>query len=43
MAGDVQKLADTAWNGRNGMPPFRAMLTPQELRDLSSFISTELF
>lgn len=43
MAGDVQKLADTAWNGRNGMPPFRAMLTPQELRDLSSYISTELF
>jgi quinohemoprotein ethanol dehydrogenase len=43
VAGDVQKLADTAWIGRNGMPPFRAMLTPEQIRDVSNYISTELF
>jgi len=40
---DVQALADTAWIGRNAMPPFRGMLTPEQLRDVSSFISKELF
>jgi quinohemoprotein ethanol dehydrogenase len=43
VANDIQKLADTAWAGRNGMPPFRAMLTPEQLRDVSNYISTELF
>jgi alcohol dehydrogenase (cytochrome c) len=43
VAGDVQKLADTASAGRNGMPPFRAMLTPEQLRDVSNYISMELF
>jgi mono/diheme cytochrome c family protein len=43
IAGDVQKLADTAWAGRNGMPPFRGMLTPEQLRDVSNYISAELF
>jgi mono/diheme cytochrome c family protein len=42
-AGDLQKLADTAWSGRNSMPPFRAMLTLEQLRDLSNYISAELF
>jgi alcohol dehydrogenase (cytochrome c) len=43
VAGEVQKVADIVAAGRNGMPPFRGMLSPEQLRDVSVFISTELF
>ena len=40
---DVQSLANTAWSGKNAMPPFRGMLTPEQLRDVAHYISKELF
>ncbi len=30
-----QLLADTAWNGKNNMPPFRDSLTPEQMRDIA--------
>jgi quinohemoprotein ethanol dehydrogenase len=39
---DVRQLANTAWVGKNAMPPFRGMLTPEQLRDVSQFIAKEL-
>jgi mono/diheme cytochrome c family protein len=41
-AANVQSLANTAWAGRNAMPPFRNMLTPEQLRDVAHYISVEL-
>jgi alcohol dehydrogenase (cytochrome c) len=40
---NVQTLANTAWVGKNAMPPFRNMLTPEQLRDVAHYISAELF
>jgi mono/diheme cytochrome c family protein len=40
---DIQALANTAWVGRNAMPPFRGMLTPEQLRDVAHYISSDLF
>jgi quinohemoprotein ethanol dehydrogenase len=40
---DIQALANTAWVGKNAMPPFRNMLTPEQLRDVAHYISVELF
>ncbi len=40
---DRQVVADTAWNGRKLMPSFRTALTPEQLRDVASYISGELF
>ena len=40
---DRQAVADTAWNGRKLMPSFRTALTPEQLRDVASYISGELF
>jgi alcohol dehydrogenase (cytochrome c) len=42
-ATSIQTLANTAWTGRNAMPPFRNMLTPEQLRDVAHYISEELF
>jgi quinohemoprotein ethanol dehydrogenase len=42
-ATSIQSLANTAWVGRNAMPPFRNMLTPEQLRDVAHYISVELF
>jgi glucose dehydrogenase len=35
--------ADIAWNGRKLMPSFRTALTPEQLRDVASYVSAELF
>lgn len=40
---DFQAVANIAWNGRNNMPAFRGTLTPEQLRDVSHFISERLF
>jgi quinohemoprotein ethanol dehydrogenase len=42
-ATNIQSLANTAWVGKNAMPPFRNMLTPVQLRDVANYISVELF
>lgn len=43
IARDPQALANTAWNGKNTMPLFRGTLTPEQLRDVTRYISDELF
>ena len=40
---DRQAVADTAWNGSKLMPSFRTALSPEQLRDIASYISAELF
>jgi alcohol dehydrogenase (cytochrome c) len=40
---DMQTVANTAAAGKNTMPAFRLMLTPEQLRDVAGYISTELF
>jgi quinohemoprotein ethanol dehydrogenase len=42
-ARDKQALANTAWNGKNTMPPFRGMIAAEQLRDIAQYISDELF
>ena len=42
VARDVPQLARVAWNGRNAMPPFRTILTTEQLRDVSHYISQQL-
>jgi quinohemoprotein ethanol dehydrogenase len=42
-ATNIPSLANTAWAGKNAMPPFRNMLTPEQMRDVASYISVELF
>jgi mono/diheme cytochrome c family protein len=43
LARDPQMLANTAWNGKKAMPPFRGMLTPEQMRDLAAYIAADLF
>jgi quinohemoprotein ethanol dehydrogenase len=43
MARDRQALANSAWNGKNAMPPFRGMLTGEQLRDIAFYVSEDLF
>jgi len=31
------------WSGKNAMPPFRGMLSPEQLRDVAHYNSEELF
>jgi mono/diheme cytochrome c family protein len=40
---DPQALANTAWNGKNNVPPFRGSLTPEQIRDIARYITDELF
>ncbi len=42
MARTPQVLANTAWNGKNNMPPFRGSLTPEQIRDIVYYISDQL-
>jgi quinohemoprotein ethanol dehydrogenase len=42
MARTPQALANTAWNGRNNMPPFRGTLTSEQMRDIAYYISEQL-
>ncbi|MEO8315285.1 MAG: PQQ-binding-like beta-propeller repeat protein [Pseudomonadota bacterium] len=42
IARDPQALANTAWNGKNNMPPFRGSLTAEQIRDIAYYISSEL-
>jgi quinohemoprotein ethanol dehydrogenase len=42
-AADIQALANTAWSGRKTMPPFRGMLTPEQMRDVANYIAKDLF
>ncbi len=39
---DIKLLARVAWNGRNTMPAFRTLLTTEQLRDVSHYITDEL-
>ena len=41
--GHVRGMADTAWNGRNAMPPFRGVLTAGQLRDVLHYVAQDLF
>jgi mono/diheme cytochrome c family protein len=41
--GHIPVMADTAWNGRNSMPPFRGVLTAEQLRDVLQYVSQDLF
>jgi len=41
--GNVRVMADTAYNGRNGMPPFRGVLTGEQLRDVLHYVARDLF
>jgi alcohol dehydrogenase (cytochrome c) len=43
VARDPQAIANTVAAGRNTMPTFRLMLTPEQLRDVAGYIATELF
>jgi alcohol dehydrogenase (cytochrome c) len=43
MGRDRQMVADTAWNGRKLMPAFRTALTPEQVRDVASYIAEQLF
>jgi alcohol dehydrogenase (cytochrome c) len=43
VAKDLQKLAATANEGRKTMPPFRGMLTAEQLRDIAGHIAYDLF
>jgi alcohol dehydrogenase (cytochrome c) len=40
---DVPGMANTAWTGRNQMPPFRGVLTPDQIRDVLGYVSQDLF
>ncbi len=42
-SGNLQSLANSAWDGRNATPAFRNLLTPSQLRDVAYYISVELF
>jgi quinohemoprotein ethanol dehydrogenase len=42
-AKDVSLIANTAWAGKETMPRFRTMLSLEQLRDVSHYISDELF
>jgi quinohemoprotein ethanol dehydrogenase len=42
-ARDPRYIVTTASRGRNDMPAFKAILKPEELRDVAGYISTELF
>jgi quinohemoprotein ethanol dehydrogenase len=43
VAKDINSIANTAWNGKNTMPPFRGVINPEQLRDAAHYISSELF
>jgi quinohemoprotein ethanol dehydrogenase len=43
VAKDINGIANTAWNGKNTMPPFRGVINPEQLRDAAHYISSELF
>jgi cytochrome c5 len=43
LAHDHQNLANSAWNGKNNMPPFRGVLTLEQLRDVAHYIAEDLF
>ena len=43
LAQDRQSLANSAWNGKNNMPPFRGVLTLEQLRDVAHYIAEDLF
>jgi alcohol dehydrogenase (cytochrome c) len=40
---DIAGMANTAWTGRNTMPPFRGVLTPDQIRDVLGYVSQDLF
>jgi alcohol dehydrogenase (cytochrome c) len=42
-AKDLRSLATVAHDGRKAMPPFRDVLTPEQLRDVAGHIAVDLF
>jgi quinohemoprotein ethanol dehydrogenase len=42
-AKDINSIANTAWVGKNTMPSFRSVVTPEQLRDVAHYVSEELF
>jgi alcohol dehydrogenase (cytochrome c) len=39
---DLATMANTAYSGRNAMPPFRGILVPDQLRDIVHYIANDL-
>jgi alcohol dehydrogenase (cytochrome c) len=42
-AKDLQSIAATAHEGRKTMPPFKGVLSPEQLRDIAGHVSIDLF